>query len=176
MFAFCSFCRLSKSNCLHLSSSSSSPIYFQAIFSSPRPSSLLPLSFQALPLSKSVINIASMSNLFYFLSFVWVCIGCLRMGLTMRLMETRLLLLLWALFVFQVACTHRSAPRVHLAFKGERKHYSLPVYAYSNTQLLSFSFAYAHIVVRPHMYTLSLNEAVPDFYCCCIKLVICRML
>ncbi|XP_051759083.1 LOW QUALITY PROTEIN: sema domain, immunoglobulin domain (Ig), short basic domain, secreted, (semaphorin) 3Ga [Ctenopharyngodon idella] len=39
------------------------------------------------------------------------------MGLTMRVMETRLLLLLWALFVFEVACTHRSAPRVHLAFK-----------------------------------------------------------
>ncbi|XP_005167088.1 sema domain, immunoglobulin domain (Ig), short basic domain, secreted, (semaphorin) 3Ga isoform X1 [Danio rerio] len=36
---------------------------------------------------------------------------------TMRVMETRLLLLLWALFVFEVACTHRSAPRVHLAFK-----------------------------------------------------------
>ncbi|XP_056319547.1 sema domain, immunoglobulin domain (Ig), short basic domain, secreted, (semaphorin) 3Ga [Danio aesculapii] len=36
---------------------------------------------------------------------------------SMRVMETRLLLLLWALFVFEVACTHRSAPRVHLAFK-----------------------------------------------------------
>uniref|UniRef100_A0A8C1KN54 Sema domain, immunoglobulin domain (Ig), short basic domain, secreted, (semaphorin) 3Ga n=1 Tax=Cyprinus carpio TaxID=7962 RepID=A0A8C1KN54_CYPCA len=39
------------------------------------------------------------------------------MGLTMRVMEKRLLLLLLALFVFEVACTHRSAPRVHLAFK-----------------------------------------------------------
>ncbi|XP_059378705.1 semaphorin-3F-like isoform X2 [Carassius carassius] len=39
------------------------------------------------------------------------------MGLTMRVMETRLLLLILALFVFEVACTHRSAPRVHLAFR-----------------------------------------------------------
>ncbi|XP_016136547.1 semaphorin-3F-like [Sinocyclocheilus grahami] len=39
------------------------------------------------------------------------------MGLTMRVMEMRLLLLILALFVFEVACTHRSAPRVHLAFK-----------------------------------------------------------
>uniref|UniRef100_A0A8C2L4W5 Sema domain, immunoglobulin domain (Ig), short basic domain, secreted, (semaphorin) 3Ga n=1 Tax=Cyprinus carpio TaxID=7962 RepID=A0A8C2L4W5_CYPCA len=75
------------------------------------------------------------------------------MGLTMRVMEKRLLLLLLALFVFEVACTHRSAPRVHLAFKGESKHYSLPVYAYSNTQLLSFSFAYTHMPLHTHTCT-----------------------
>lgn len=74
------------------------------------------------------------------------------MGLTMRVMETRLLLLLLALFVFEVACTHRSAPRVHLAFKGESKHYSLPVYAYSNTQLL-FSLSLLHTPTCPYTDT-----------------------
>uniref|UniRef100_A0A8C1TYA7 Sema domain, immunoglobulin domain (Ig), short basic domain, secreted, (semaphorin) 3Ga n=1 Tax=Cyprinus carpio TaxID=7962 RepID=A0A8C1TYA7_CYPCA len=39
------------------------------------------------------------------------------MGLTMRVMETRLLLLILALCVFEEVCTHRSAPRVHLDFK-----------------------------------------------------------
>lgn len=98
------------------------------------------------------------------------------MGLTMRVMETRLLLLLLALFVFEVACTHRSAPRVHLAFKGESKHYSLSVYAYSNTQLLFLFCIHPHARTYTHMYTLSLNEDIPDVYCCYRKLVIYRML
>ncbi|TRY66880.1 hypothetical protein DNTS_033044 [Danionella cerebrum] len=37
--------------------------------------------------------------------------------LTLGVMETRVLFLLWALFVFEVACIHRSAPRVHMVFK-----------------------------------------------------------
>ncbi|XP_055024815.2 sema domain, immunoglobulin domain (Ig), short basic domain, secreted, (semaphorin) 3Ga [Misgurnus anguillicaudatus] len=39
------------------------------------------------------------------------------MGLTTRIMEIKLLLLLWALFVFDVTGTHRPTPRVHLAFR-----------------------------------------------------------
>lgn len=155
MFAFCSFCCLSKLNCLRLSSSSSSLICFFLLSSFVCSYFVISASSFVEISDKFSLSCAflPMSTLFYFLSFVWVCIGCLRMGLTMRVMETRLLLLLLALFVFEVACTHRSAPRVHLAFKGESKHYSLPVYVYSNTQLLSFSFAYTHMPVHTHTHT-----------------------
>lgn len=156
MFAFCSFCCLSKSNCLRLFSSSSSSHLFSSYFF--LLSSFVCSSFVISASSFVEINykfslscaFLFMSALFYFLSFVWVCIGCLQMGLTMRVMETRLLLLLWALFVFEVACTHRSAPRVHLAFKGERKHYSLPVYANSASLFLFCIHPHAHAYTHTH--------------------------
>lgn len=157
MFAFCSFCCLSKSNCLRLSSSSSSshlfPSYF---FPFSRPSSFVISASSFVEINdKYSLSCAflSMFTLFYFLSFVWVCIGCLQMGLTMRVMETRLLLLLWALFVSEVACTHRSAPRVHLAFKGERKPYLLPVYAYSASLFLFCLHPHAHVYAHTHTST-----------------------